>query len=145
MANLHDISKTLKPLIYKGLLTLLFFKPFIPSASADLVNFENMGTTYDEHNKTGGPWAPLGYGANGNLGFSMAASGTLDTARRVQPLMLSLSPAPHYNRNFMEPVGQAQRRIESYQHAVSFSFLTHRFSRCLQPNLRPERIRGTGR
>ena len=125
MANLHDISKTLKPLIYKGLLTLLFFKPFIPSASADLVSVENLGTTYVDHNSTGGPWALLGYGANGNLGSPLtAASGTFDTARQGSATLNALAFARSSTTIAISwnQSGKPNGGIESYQHAVSFSF-----------------------
>ena len=149
MANLHDISKTLKPLIYKGLLTLLFFKPFIPSASADLVNVENLGTTYVDHNSTGGPWALLGYGANGNLGSPLtAASGTFDTARQGSATLNALAFARSSTTIAISwnQSGKPNGGIESYQHAVSFSFPDPSLlTLSAQPNLRPERIRGTGR
>ena len=102
----------------------MFFST-LSSASANLVNVENLGTTYVDHNTTGGPWALLGYGANGNLGSPLTtANGTFDSDRQGSATLNALSFARTSEKLAISwnQSGKHNGGIESYQHAVSFSF-----------------------
>ena len=94
MATRPNSSMKFISLPIRGLAVLLLFFSTLSSASANLVSVENLGTTYADHNTTGGPWALLGYGANGNLGSPLTtAHGTFDSARQGSATLNALSYA----------------------------------------------------
>ena len=119
--------KSCRPTISSGLLSCLLtlLSTTNPAFGDSIKAVDGLGTTYVDENTTGGPWALLGYGANGKLGSLLTtAGGSFDAARQGSATLNALAFAKQSQKLAISwnQTGKPNGGITSYQHAVSFTF-----------------------